>query len=1025
MSKFFICTTGAKINPNNFDHSFKVNFEKTKSHLAYFKLGNSFERLNQHIEKSTNSLLLGSALAGKTRIIYEVLKTTGSRPIVIANHNLAEASLDDIKGLADDCIIVLDSIYDIVNYAKIANKSTQLSDLLREAIKRKFCFIMSCRFEHNFDPLSSEIADDVWNDLAVKPLIIKDLRSSEQGNFIDFWQKETSLTIKKTELGNNIGEYFLKIKQLPLHFNHLKKSLDKRNSVNETNNISLDAIKALIKAAYLASFSDLAQRESYLIPISLIKEIADNILQEQVKDHAPEVGYNPFQDFFGKQPDDTPKELSIKEGFAFLSDFIPDLTLLDIKDDNIAFDSTLLATTHDIIERGNNYQGLALLDELKRIFKADFTDFTKKRYELGVIGFNRLLGKEDCSNSVIASGLIAKADAFGVKPDLNSYVILIKKLFLASEIIKWANELTKAGHKLDLAVISQIIIKKLKTLPDLKEFIVFAKQNDIKIDLSETIRLINNLKDWSEQKELLKIFEDYKITIQEKDWDRLLSNITDGASFKEILDYAAKMGQKYKTADLVNCINKFNRWRDIQDALALPDINIKIDSIKFDKDVIAKLIENTPVWEESYEVLKLAEKNGVGLKKSSLQHLFKVVRSEEDAFRLKEDFTKQGIPLGKGVYNFLILKSRSTSTAISLFKEMLAKNIIPDIITYSFLFKKLPAHSVTWYYNKLLDQGITPNYSMFRTIIGRTQRSRNGLKWLHEMIAWGINPSFDMLDKIDRITTSEQKKVIAPEIESFRKLASIADNQRIGSRPAFNRGLNRNFNNSSQEQTKSAFISYSHAQTKDKDLLVGSLSRAGIDSFFDLRSSKYKDTLEKFDRRIMSDKHFVCIITTEYLTSPYCMVELYRAIKKFGSAKKISMIWLDKEKLQPEAVLANITYWQDKEKEWKEKAKNIAQKLGETDANKIIKNYGLDLSVTEDKALIRKIRLVSLFLGDLKKSLSLLQSLTGYSLDDEVSIENLVNEIKSSQDSFNSNRHQKRPFISKDNNYQRNNATLR
>ena len=138
------------------------------------------------------------------------------------------------------------------------------------------------------------------------------------------------------------------------------------------------------------------------------------------------------------------------------------------------------------------------------------------------------------------------------------------------------------------------------------------------------------------------------------------------------------------------------------------------------------------------------------------------------------------------------------------------------------------------------------------------------------------------------------------------------------------------------------FISYAWGGESEKiaEQLEKVLQEGKRNVIRDKKDMHYKGNIDEFERRIGKGDYIIVILSDRYLKSEHCMNEILHIERKENVYDRIFPIVLDDAKIYSDfGRLDYTTFWQEKEKNFKEKLKEIGAEVGMTrhmeDLNKI------------------------------------------------------------------------------------------
>ncbi|MFX1520574.1 MAG: tetratricopeptide repeat protein, partial [Promethearchaeota archaeon] len=206
--------------------------------------------ITDKIENNKHVLIIGNPLAGKSRSIYQVLKTL-KKPLNIIIPKVADINLEDFRipfsfSFWRESVLLLDDI------DKFAQKQN-FTYLLQEFLKRNALIIASCRSGPEYDSLSNKMERDL-SSIFDNPIEIHKI-SREEGEEV---AKQTGTAIP-SKFDGNIGSIFLQLDTMKERF----------KSCSEVEKAVLRSIKRL----YFAGI----YREREIFTIERIKYVCKEI----------------------------------------------------------------------------------------------------------------------------------------------------------------------------------------------------------------------------------------------------------------------------------------------------------------------------------------------------------------------------------------------------------------------------------------------------------------------------------------------------------------------------------------------------------------------------------------------------------------------------------------------------------------------------------------------------------------------------------------------------------------------------
>ncbi|MCG8577901.1 MAG: toll/interleukin-1 receptor domain-containing protein [Flavobacteriales bacterium] len=128
------------------------------------------------------------------------------------------------------------------------------------------------------------------------------------------------------------------------------------------------------------------------------------------------------------------------------------------------------------------------------------------------------------------------------------------------------------------------------------------------------------------------------------------------------------------------------------------------------------------------------------------------------------------------------------------------------------------------------------------------------------------------------------------------------------------------------------FISYSHANKSEAELIEQAFLDRGVKLIRDEREMEYRDDIPDFMRRVGNGAHVILLISDQYLKSRNCLFEVNELLKNEDFAERVYPIVLDNatDIYSAEKTIRYITYWEDKVKDLNEVLKKEVENLANT-----------------------------------------------------------------------------------------------
>ena len=620
---------------------FGIRAKKYRDYYFHRKIDDViFETFRSH-----NILLKGKALAGKTRAIYQLLQKKSSEDpsiliLIPEPGNLNPNSLSHIKKKFPSVVVVLDDIdqYFIESKAKAANI------FIEELILNGCKILATCKngpefkqFYHN----STTGVKDVFKNLEIPTL--SDDEFKEVVLYLNSDENDP-------EYDGNIGSLILPINLMRERYENLKDSKD------DVDKIAINLLKSLKALNYSSNFHSKRTFEIYKL-----KEFCLGI---HIGKHARPGGYE------GNLMQAKMLEaLKITEEgkIQFFTDNA-DAALQRIETDNF--------NLNFIIKKNN-------LVEVEEVYLDKIVQY--KPYEI-IADINKLYNKpeqhlrgfyvkpdfyndsiKNCSDYKAALRLFEKMCKNGIKPNSETYVLLMRKAINYEDVLKWFNR-AKKEEILSVSIFGEIIKKTVNKIAVIK----FIKQ---------MIETRTSLFDFDQALNWILV-----ILMQKKD-----------ISILYILNLFVQNQIKLSSKHYSNFLSKtetFDQAKAIFDSIP--------EDVMLDVGLYANLMKKTETYDQAEKVLNLIPKRIV-----SDAHFFKILMEKAKEYDQAEkvlNLIPKHFILDVGLYYCLMEQAKKFDQAEKVL-DLIPKHFILDVGLYYTFMKKAETYDQA---KKVLD--LTPKH---------------------------------------------------------------------------------------------------------------------------------------------------------------------------------------------------------------------------------------------------------------------------------------------------------------------------
>ena len=881
--------------------------------------------LDDNLKQNLTTALLGKELSGKTWLLFNSLRKL-SCPLVIAQANFSEVSLASSKKWPKDSLLVMDNFADIVTYAKINDRLTPLHKLLASMLKAHCC-LLACSsgpdFQTSFNLgwLTKEVKDQ----LLTNSLRIGELHPTEY----KLLAQHPALKAAPGSISRQrpIGEIMWQLDKF-------KKRLPRPNEAKDRQlnlqGLTSGYLSEFLRATYYAGFISSRQGNYFLIPKDLISQ-----LLAKTKLPAPDLAKlnaNPFEKFFASQVAEVDpqlqKEALWQSAINFLNPQSDKEPWIRVKDEKIAVKSVVMfiLAAKLQLDPGANQQ-LALI----KFCKDQKLSSAEKKYL--DINWLRWLSLKKSLDVSAALELLQATKELNLTPNKALHQIIFDRLKTVGEATEWIKQ---HSDQLDMAGCWPDLINKVKTFADLTELLAQAKAEKLTPDLSPAIKLLRKFNLFADKLELLKLLHDNKLKLQTTELEHVLLAAENYPELQQLLNFArlAKIAIPDKWLKLA--IPTIERWRDIKELLEIYFPAQNLAELKLSAASISRLIKNSPVFEEANELFTRAQSGQIKISPRAASCLLKLATSKDEVETVKARLKESKLAIDSLGYANLILKAKSDNEIRAIYQQVSEKGLNSDTFFYQCLFRKASASLAVSYYYKMLNRGINPNYSLLKTLLRNSKTSKHALRWLAEMLAWGMSPSEDLRHHLARVCSK------SPAKEELKELLALFESQLSKIAPPL-------------LSMPAVFICHTEKQTSIRDQLVAQFKQLNIESFFAQKNPLYKDSPAKFYLRVKKLKSIVIIITADYWENPLAMLELVNLI---NDHRLQQICWLapsEVELVSNEHLAAITNYWQEQHRFFSAKDSADENTTALKDKNTLSKLKPLVLEFAPKLAAIQKI----------------------------------------------------------------------
>ena len=599
-----------------------------------------------------NLLLIGNALAGKTRSLIELLKRikneSESKILYVPRvKNFPNQKIEIIKDNSISKIVFFD---DIDRYYELDGVNYLIKTLIEQGCQ----VIATCKTGpeyKNFKINSSSQIKDIFNIVHIQ----KKKFSQEE---LILLAHKLEVNLSESEYDGNIGSLLLPITKMRERYDNLK------NENNYVGHIAVNFLKALKGLNFASNFHrkgifDIGKMKDLCLRLTLGKhagfnymsntKIEDALLKAKRKIDAEKI------EKFYKHSD---------EALKLLSSDIENLNFINLKNNLVEVEEVYL-------EKIVDYSSIQAYKNINYFYNKN--EQTEKGYFVKSMHYN--LAIEKCQEYNQARTLFKKMIKNGIRPNQETYLLLIQKAQNKEDVDYWKN---KAEEEELLSV--DIYLELLKKVDEDEEITLLLDEycsvvptlfDSGENSTTQIVEVILNKESELDTLDLVEHLIDSGLKLNDEVFNKCVSRVNSIQEGKELLMLSHLSGTSLSISFFEKLVKKADSFIEASSILDLIDEY----NLEFSVILAANLIDKTNTYEEALNVFSLARNKGVRPNDDIINKLIRKAEGITNAINLLKIGEKHNISATPTTFYNVIKKSSSFEEGFTVYKLAKSKNV--------------------------------------------------------------------------------------------------------------------------------------------------------------------------------------------------------------------------------------------------------------------------------------------------------------------------------------------------------------